>query len=114
MGELFLVVFHRGGYATNWAIPSSLIKFDFKSNKYSDVRSPEYSSPAYGSSLNLSKFTNNSTNSICKGIFHRLCPLGRVGHRVAMSVCVCVCMCVTKVVIVDNGQTVRVFVFFLK
>ena len=24
--------------------------------------------------------------------FHRLCPLGRVSHRVAMSVCMCVCV----------------------
>ena len=46
--------------------------------------------------------------------FHRFGPLGRVGHRVAMSVCVCVCMCVIKVVIVDNGQSVRFFVFLYK
>ena len=46
--------------------------------------------------------------------FHRLGPLGRVGHRVAMSVCmyVCVCMSVIKVLIVDNGQSIMFFVFF--
>ena len=39
--------------------------------------------------------------------FHRLGPPGRVGHRVAMSVC----LSVIKVVIVDNGQSIRFFVF---
>ena len=30
------------------------------------------------------------------------------------SVCMCVCMCVTKVVIVDNGQSIRFLSFFIK
>ena len=29
--------------------------------------------------------------------FHRLGPLGRVGHGVAMSVCVYVCLCVCAI-----------------
>ena len=42
--------------------------------------------------------------------FHRLSPLGRVGHRVVISVCLCVCRSVTKIEIVDNCQSVRFFV----
>ena len=41
---------------------------------------------------------------VCR-IFHRLGPLGRVGHRVAMSVC----MCVTKIIIIDNAQSITFF-----
>ena len=44
--------------------------------------------------------------------FHQLGPLGRVGHRVAMSVCMYVCVCLS--VIVDNGQSIRFFVFLQK
>ena len=38
---------------------------------------------------------------------HQLGPLGRVGHRVAMSVCVSVCMSV----ILKKGQSIRFFLF---
>ena len=46
--------------------------------------------------------------------FHRLCPLGRVGHRVAMSICKYVCLSVIKVVIVDNVQSIRFLSSFIK
>ena len=42
--------------------------------------------------------------------FHRLSPLGRVGHRVTMSVCVSV----IKFVIDYKGQRIRVFFFVHK
>ena len=42
-------------------------------------------------------------------IFHRLGPLGRVGQRVAMFVC----LYVTKIVIVDNGRSIRFLSFSL-
>ena len=48
---------------------------------------------------------SDKTASCC---FHRLGPLGWVGHRVAMSLCVSV----IKVVIVDYGQMVHVFILF--
>ena len=46
--------------------------------------------------------------------FHQLGPLGRFGHRVAMSVCVSVCMSVTTVVIVNNGQNTIFFCISLE
>ena len=46
--------------------------------------------------------------TIRRSAFHRLGPLGRVGHRVAMFVWfLCVCLSVIKVVTVDNGQSIR-------
>ena len=42
--------------------------------------------------------------------FHRLGPLGRVGHRVAISVCVGV----IKVVIGYNDRSIRFYVFLYK
>ena len=52
--------------------------------------------------------------SVCWGdVFHQLGPLSRVGHGFAMSVCVYVCMCVIKVVIVNNGQSIRVFLSYV-
>ena len=46
--------------------------------------------------------------------FLRLGSLGRVGHRVAMSVCLCTCLYVIKVEIVNNGQSIRFFVLLHK
>ena len=51
------------------------------------------------------------TNLLYLG-FHPLGPLGWVGHRVAMSVYICVSF--IKVVIVDNGQSIKFFVFLYK
>ena len=68
-----------------------------------------------GSVFALNSHTSGNTHKTLKYTtdnFHRLGPVGRVDHRVAMSVCMC--MSVIKVVIVDNGQSIRLFVLLHK
>ena len=63
---------------------------------------------------NLNRFSQmfkRFTNSVAHFCNHKLDPLGRVGHRVALSICLSLCH---KKVMVNNGQSIRFFVFIHK